>query len=230
MSVVNRGLNMDRYIQGFFDEFGEPSFSREVKQSHIEFYRGKLPDKLLEFWQQFGFCGFKKGLFWIVDPSEYESILDSWIGDTKVVETDSYFVFARNGFGDLYLWGTNTGYKLKIKPNIGWIIEQDGTEEEIRKGDSNFPMQRFLAMQDFQRSDLKDVNTKKLLFNNAVKKFSALKENEVFGFEPALFLGGKQTLDNLNKLDIQTHLSILADFGHREFIDDDELARRAFGD
>lgn len=87
-----------------------------------------------------------------------------------------------------------------------WVIENEGEESEIKKGNENFEMQLFLATQDAKRSDLKDTNTKKLLFDKAVKKFGALKENEVFGFEPALFLGGEQTLDKLNKLNIQIHL------------------------
>jgi len=220
---------MDRYIQGFFDEFGEPTSTKEVELNHIEEYRGKLPDKLLEFWQEFGFCGFKKGLFWIVDPAKYETALNAWLGDTEIIEQDNYYVFARSGFGDLYLWGTKTGYKYKIKPYVGWIIEKDGADVEIKGGESDFVMQRFLAIQDPKNSDIKDCNTKKPLFEKAVKKFGALKENEVFGFEPALFLGGEQTLDKLNKLDIQIHLAILADFGQRELLTQDDLARKAFG-
>jgi len=220
---------LDRYFQDLFDEFGEPSISKKAKPSQIESYRGKLPDKLLEFWQQFGFCGFKNGLYWLVNPSNYESIVESWIGDTEINKQDNYSVIARNGFGTLYLWGTNTGHKLTIKPSMGWILEEDGDEEYIKKGDSNYAMESFLSLKEAEWFDINDSNTKKPLFNQAVKKFGALKENEVFGFEPALFLGGEQTLDKLNKLDLQTHLSILADFGHREFIDEEELARRAFG-
>ncbi len=221
---------MDKYFEHFIYNFGEPTSEKTVDTSSIESYRGKLPATLLKYWKQYGFCGFKNGLYWIVDPSRYESVLNSWIGDTKIIEQDNYYVIARSGFGELYLWGTKTGHKYTITPSLGWILEEDGAELEIKNEGADFVLQRFFAVQEVKNAELKDLNTNELLFDPAVKKFGALKENEVFGFEPALFLGGKQTIDNLKKLDIQTHLSILADFGHREFIDEDELARRAFGD
>ncbi len=229
MFAVNKEEVMDRYFQDLIDEFGEPTTSVKVDPAHIESFKGKLPNKLLEFWQQFGFCGFKKGLFWIVDPSKYELILSSWIGDTEIIKNDTYYVIARSGFGDLYLWGTKTGFKYLIKTRNGWIIEKDGAETGINKGESDFEMQIFFATQEVEWPDIKDINTGKLLFNKTVKKFGTLKENEVFGFEPALFLGGEQTLDKLNKLDIQIHLSILADFGQRELVTKEDLARKAFG-
>jgi hypothetical protein len=35
----------------------------------IEQYRSRLPDPLLELWQQSGWCSYAKGLIWIVNPS-----------------------------------------------------------------------------------------------------------------------------------------------------------------
>jgi len=221
---------MDRYFQDLIDEFGEPTSSKKVKSSYIENYKGKLPDKLLEFWDEFGFCGFKKGLLWFVDPSDYEQLLDSWIGNTEIVKNDTYYVIARNGFGDLYLWGTNTGFKYEINSMNGWILEKEGQEKEIKKGNADFEMQLFLSSHELEWVDIDDINSSNPMFKKAIKKFGSLSYDEVLGFEPALFLGGEQTLDKLNKLDIQTHLTILADFGQRELLTQDDLARKAFGD
>ena len=75
----------------------------------IEKFRGKLPDKLLEYCQEYGWCGYAKGLLWTVDPGEWEDTLEDWIGDTPFMEKDAYYVIARSAFGKLVLWGTNTG-------------------------------------------------------------------------------------------------------------------------
>ncbi len=90
---------MDKYFEHFLYKFGKPTSSKKIKSSHIENYRGKLPDILLEYWQEYGVCGFKKGLFWIVDPAHYETTLNAWLGNTKIIEQDNYYVFARSGCG-----------------------------------------------------------------------------------------------------------------------------------
>jgi hypothetical protein len=38
------------------------------------------------------------------------------------MERDSFYVIARSTFGDLVLWGTNTGQSLKIAPAYGGIF------------------------------------------------------------------------------------------------------------
>ncbi|WP_369586526.1 GAD-like domain-containing protein [Kingella oralis] len=45
----------------------------------INKYRGKLPDRLLEYWQEYGFCHFADGLFWLTNPEDYEDILAEWL-------------------------------------------------------------------------------------------------------------------------------------------------------
>jgi hypothetical protein len=78
---------------------------RYVPLSSIERYRGKLPDQLLAYWEENGWCGYADGLFWTVNPQDYEAALEAWIGDTPLMEEDSYYVIARSAFGDLYLFG-----------------------------------------------------------------------------------------------------------------------------
>jgi len=57
--------------------------------------------------------------------------------------------------------------------------------------------------------DIKDYKNKPL-FERAVKKYGELNKNEMFGFEPALILGGEAKLENVRKLPIISHLQFLA--------------------
>ena len=50
----------------------------------------------------------------------------------------------------------------------------------------------------------------------------------MFGFEPSLIVGGEAIFDNINKVNIFVHLSILAQFGQIEVLDHDALIRKAF--
>jgi hypothetical protein len=219
---------MDEHIEFFLEQFGQPTHFRKVDPAYIERYRNKLPDKLIAYWLELGFSGFKDGLFWIVDPSEFDGAMNLWIEDLPIVEQDKYHVIARNGFGDLYLWGEETGYKYKLNVCNGWILEKKKPLAKLRNEEKDLYLQIFFSNFEVKNVDLKD-DAGGSLFNKAVEKYGPLEQNEVFGFEPALFLGGKQKLENVNKLDIHVHLSILADFGHREILNRKALIQKAFG-
>lgn len=218
---------MDEDFELFIEEFGESTSSTMASSETIEKYRGILPNRLLEYWSEFGFTGYKEGLFWIVNPAEFAGAIDSWVGDTPIVEEDNYYVIARSAFGDLYLWGQKTGYRYKIKTAIGWIIEQDGDEDMIKSGDSDFALSMFFSNLSPANVNFKDENNKEL-FTGAIKKLGAIEHDEAYAFEPSLIAGGKRLLSNISKVNIHVHLDILAQLGHREILDHDALLRKAY--
>jgi hypothetical protein len=127
----------------------------------------------------------------------------------------------------LYLWGEETGYKYELNLCNGWILEKEKPLEKIKDGNKDLELQIFVSNFEVEDVDLEDADGE-YLFERAVKKYGPLGQSEVFGFEPALFLGGKQAINHINKVDIHVHLSILADFGHREILDRDALTQKAF--
>ena len=98
----------------FLKKMGPALARRDVPASSIERYRGKLPDQLLAYWQEHGWSGYADGLFWTVDPQEYEPVLEAWVGSTPFMEQDALHIIARSAFGGLYFWGERTGYALKL--------------------------------------------------------------------------------------------------------------------
>lgn len=57
------------------------------------------------------------------------------------------------------------------------------------------------------------------LFAPALKKLGQLKHDELYGFVPALALGGPATLDHLHKLKAVEHLVLLAQLSGLRVID-----------
>ncbi|WP_407513900.1 T6SS immunity protein Tdi1 domain-containing protein, partial [Acinetobacter baumannii] len=53
-----------------------------------------------------------------------------------------------------------------------------------------------------------DKNGKKL-FDRAVKKLGVLKVDEMYAFEPALALGGEESLQHLTKVNLPVHMKLL---------------------
>ncbi|MEX5669041.1 GAD-like domain-containing protein, partial [Pseudomonas neuropathica] len=105
---------MDKVFARFLEKFGAPVDRQKAPTSSIDRYRGKLPNLLLDYWAEHGWCGYGDGIFWLVNPQEYEGVVSSWIEGTTFEERDTYHLIARSAFGDLYPWGEKTGFSLKI--------------------------------------------------------------------------------------------------------------------
>jgi len=221
---------MDEDFEYFLEKFGSPEHCKPVAVSTLEHYSEKLPNRLLEYWQEYGFCSFMDGLFWIVNPDDYQSAMKSWLKTTTIPQEDDYHVIARSGFGDMFLWGKKTGSKYAIEARDGVIFKTDDDADWIQSGKENEALSAFFGLTRPKSSNLDDVNTDTPLFAQAVKKFGPLKEDEVFAFEPALFAGGEQTIGHIHKVNIHVHLDILLQMvGQPQVMDIHGLAKIAFG-
>jgi hypothetical protein len=192
---------MDENFAYFLEKMGPAIDKRYVPTSSISRYRGKLPDQLLTYWQEHGWCGYADGLFWTVNPQEYEPVLEAWIGDTQFMKQDAYHLIARGAFGKLHLWGEKTGSSLIIfAPDSNCI-----PRESIFVGEKmDFGMRVFFGRLS------RDANDFDGMFTAALGKLGRLKHDEMYGFVPALAFGGAATLDHLQKVKAVEHLVLLA--------------------
>jgi len=221
-------FELDEDFEWFLEKFGEPTSRTNVNEDTLTKYRGKLPDRLLEYWQEYGFCGFQDGLFWIVNPEDFEGTLDTWLENTDIPQQDNFHVIARNAFGELYVWGEKTGLKYEITPANAWVIEKKGNEKDIANNNALDSIQEFFYLQKPKYMDEYD-NEENPLFEPCKILHGALAYDEMYAFEPALFLGGEAILENTAKVNIFVHLQVLASFGQIEVLDHDGLVGKAFG-
>ncbi|WP_199610066.1 GAD-like domain-containing protein [Flocculibacter collagenilyticus] len=201
-----------------FKGFGPAIKSIPPSQAILDEYKGRLPDRLLEYWQEYGFCGWGDGLFWTVNPEDYEDILQEWLQGTPFEENDIYYVIARSAFGELFVWGKQSGQSLTLEPSFSMIFPTDESDSLARRGqdavlDSFFACKR---KESLNKKDDKD----ELIFERAVKKLGELSPDEMYGFEPALALGGEPKLENLKKVPVLEHLSFLASLGEKRVMAD----------
>lgn len=192
---------MDDNFAYFLKKMGPAIDKRLVPPSSIERYRGRLPDQLLAYWNEHGWCAYADGLFWTVDPLDYAPALAAWIDDTPFMEQDAYHVIARSAFGDLYLWGENTGHSLQVVTSGSFCIPR---VSRFVGEKMNFGVQVFFG------SVRRDDNDFEGLFDPAVKKLGRLQHDEMYGFVPALALGGAATVDHLHRVKAVDHLVLLA--------------------
>jgi len=197
----------DEDFEVFIDEFGEATHRINVPPGAVQKWRGKLPDLLLTYWQEEGWCGYANGLFWFVNPDDYEDIIDEWLENTPLEQIDTFHVIARTGFGDLHVCGESTGLSVTISCPINAIFALPGNLKPKSKEDLDWSLRDFVGL-SASGCDLKDESGVPL-FERAVAKLGALEPDEVYGFEPAIAVGGRMRLENLAKLKLDTHLTIL---------------------
>jgi hypothetical protein len=192
---------MDEDFEYFLEKMGPAFGKRYVPTSSIERYRGKLPNQLLDYWKEHGWCGYADGLFWTVNPQEYDPVVEQWIGETPFMEKDAYHIIARSAFGDLYFWGERAGDSLKIFAPGAYAVS---TTSVLIGDKSDLGIRTFFACRDGLEDNFSE------LFAPALKKLGPLKHDEMYGFVPALALGGSATLDHLQKVKAVEHLVLLA--------------------
>ena len=197
----------DQYFEAFIAEAGEAKSRRKVSQEQISKYRNILPNALLQHWQEEGWCCYANGLFWTVNPDEYKHLLDMWLTGTDINELDNYHVIARSGFGALYAWGEKYNQKIIISCPTGSIVALKTKLQKPNK-DPDMAIRSFFSMFDKEKFDIED-GAGNFIFEQALKKLGPLEDHELYGFVPALFVGGEASIDHVVKCDLDVHLTVL---------------------
>lgn len=204
---------VDKNYEYFYrDEgFGPSMDQRAVDDSKLRRYESKLPSRLLEYWREYGFAGYGEGLFWMTDPDEYALVLEQWIKGTPFDGTDKYHVIGRTAFGKLFIWGEKTGPCMKILPAWAMIFPRS-TPTPIAPEEADFLIATWLSGMDKENLDEMDENEDPL-FKRALRTLGKLEVDEIYGFVPALSIGGAARLDHLQRVKAIEHLTLLAHLG-----------------
>jgi len=192
---------MDVVFSIFLETFGAPIGQQPVPPAAIDHYRGKLPNRLLAYWQDHGWCGYGDGLFWVVNPQEYQKVVASWLAGTHFEACDTYHLIACSAFGDLYLWGEKTGSVLTIAAFHSRYIEGAHSSGDEERDNKIHGLLMWLMTEGTYFDEL---------FDPARERLGTLGVDEMYGFVPALMLGGSGSLERLKKLKVVEHLLLLS--------------------
>tara|TARA_R100000656_G_scaffold124645_1_gene103381 strand:- start:202 stop:864 length:663 start_codon:yes stop_codon:yes gene_type:complete len=203
---------MDEYFNEFLngEGFSPPFNSIPVDEDTLNLYQNRLPDRLLGYWKYYGFSGFGEGLFWMVNPKEYQDILDKWIKQTHLWEREKFYVIARTAFGELYVLGDNSNSYAIINPHLNNIIPNDSNHSTLNKVDFEKNAGSFFMFMNKETLDFEDIRGNGL-FQRCLKKYGQLANDEMYTFSPALALGGSADIKNIKKVKILEQLSMLCD-------------------
>lgn len=198
----------DEDFAEFIAEFGEPTHRTDVPADSITRWRGRLPEQLLTYWRQEGWCGYASGLIWTVDPDDYEDLIDEWLEDTPLERLDSFHVIARTAFGKLFACGEKVGPALDIASLTHSLYALASDLRPKSPADLDFEVRGLFAGSTRRGCDLV-ANDKTGLFDRALQKLGPLAPDEMYALEPALAAGGSIALENLVRVKLDPHLTIL---------------------
>jgi hypothetical protein len=169
-------------------------FGKPISKKGAELIRSYSSEKhetkqYLEFLKEAGLCSIKKGLFWLIDPVDY-------VADLELFGIHDAAPFARTSFGAIYF---STKEAIFILPSVyDWYT-------------GGFPRFDLLFESTLIQTKTLEKSLWLSMHNASTERLGALKENEVFGFEPALALGGNdENLESIKKFEIHSHLALLS--------------------
>jgi hypothetical protein len=195
----------------FISTWGEATHRRDVPAESVERWRGRLPDQLLTYWREEGWCGYGNGLFWTVNPEDYEDLVHEWLAGTPFERIDTFHVIARTAFGKLFACGEKVGPVLDMACLTHALHALQKDLRPKPPEDLDFKIRGVFAGALPRFCNLKDEQGLPL-FDRAVQKLGQLAPDEMYALEPALVLGGPITLENLVRVKLDPHLTMLRQF------------------
>ena len=190
-------LDVEEYnIIDFGDKFTITS-TAELPANVIEKYKTIAPVALMHLWETRGLPVINDGLITFINPAEYTTVLDTWLGKHE----STYIPFAVGAFGNLF-------YYRKLK----------GRNEDVCAIEPNYREIDTCAwsFREFIETYLYDEYTSDYVlreqeFKAAVKKNGMLKRDEIYMFTPSIVLGGEEKGECTEKANTKVHLQLLFD-------------------
>ena len=203
---------VDEYFNKFLTEkaFAPAIDYQPTNSSTLERYKEKLPDRLLQYWQEYGFCGYAEGLFWVVNPAEYEDILEKWMKGSPRWEREKFYVIARTAFGALYVINTDSLKTTIINPHLCSILPGNPANKELTEEEKARHIGVFFQLKRKESLDFLDQKNKPL-FQRTLEKLGPIQHDEMYTFVPALASGGIADIKNIKIVKIHEQLAMLAE-------------------
>ena len=164
-------------------------FHKSVNEETITKYKNKVPEELINVWENYGYGSLLNGYLKIINPDEYKELVE----ETYFRGNISVPIFS-TGMGDIICWEENRYLRLI----------------EYRKG----IFKGISAGFEFFFSDLTDKRfCEKYLdsaqYNLAVEKYGVPDFEECFGYVPLLVLGGSEEIEKLKKVKLFGHILLI---------------------
>jgi hypothetical protein len=177
-------------FESFLTECGPLQHKKEFDQHSLEQLKDLLPEDMLALISQ-GEGSYMNGYLWIINPRDYKDTLEEIY--TPVENPTS--CFARDAFAGLYVWEGES---------IVYIDVRHGHSKVVGRKIGVF-FNKILTDWEYYSEQLHLEN-----FHPAKEVLGDLAFDECYAYVPLLGSGGSEKAENLQKVKIKEHISIIA--------------------
>ncbi|WP_064684012.1 GAD-like domain-containing protein [Rhizobium bangladeshense] len=169
-------------------------------------YRGRVPEALIDCWQQNGIGTILDGYFQFCDPARYSGVVRRVFAGDPEIHPEQTHVLGFGAFGTIIAW--NEVYQ---NVTIDLVNGQVSCQALVngKTYDPNIAVTSEVMLLDDPTFDEYDADAQKL-FKPARSKLGKLGMGQIYGFRPILALGGNRALANLSICEALPHMAILA--------------------
>ena len=198
-------------------KYGAPRHAVVPDKHYAQGYSGRLPDVLLRLWLEQGWGSWNRGKFWLCDPALLQPVIDTvFLGDPEY-DSDTMTVFAYDAFGKIYIWlGDRRILRIDWVGNYAIVQQYDGWNPYANVPESeSINLIGAIQVAIYTSSNGIDGATHlgpdgKDMLPAAIARLGELGRDEVYGFFPAIGIGGANDINNLQRVPILEHLMFLA--------------------
>lgn len=172
-----------------------PTNTAKASSDNISKYESILPKYLIDIWKETGFGKYNNGLIEIINPDEYQTTLEQWLGR----KVDNYTPIAVSAFGRLFYYRKLTDTDEDVS-----VIDPHYKEINVCVWSLDDFFDNYICEEEPLQFELQ-----KDLFTQALALNGELAINETYHFVPALALGGAEAIDYVQKGNTVVHLNFL---------------------
>jgi hypothetical protein len=156
-------------------------------------YQNIIPDKIFQIWDELGFGSFLAGYLKVVNPNNFKDLLR----ESSELCNDQSLVLFTTSMGDLLVLDENSLLFLDFRHNHF---------EAVATRELNF------FFQDIFDDEFLEDNLSWNPYLKAKEKMGIPGFDECFGYEPILAAGGSEKVENLRKVKLIEHISLITQF------------------
>ena len=166
----------------------------------------RLPRRMLDFLQAVGFGRFGHGFLVMMHPHELDETLADWLGGFDPARVP----LARTALGDIVYFRDRRLHAAAIDhPNAAKACDFCVVDVRHKRTLLLAPDPERFVVDALGDSKLLEALLRKDLFDRALERIGPPELGEVYGFVPALALGGSEEPAALERMKAEEHLAIL---------------------
>jgi hypothetical protein len=187
---------------------GEPKHASKIGPDEAARYADRVPPSLIQFWAEHGRGAYFDGSYWICDPAPFDSVLELIFKDDPEFSPPDMAVVAYSALGELKVW-----HRQRRKMNVSLLQSTvfNPPASAWQNARTGQPFSEAFSVSTFVSTGRWEFTQEERdFFAAAATRLGSLEPGEVFGFFPALQLGGTYKVESLQRVKAVEHFTILA--------------------